>query len=209
MAQVLYITANPKKSVKSFGIRIGQKFLEAYQSVNPGDEIIFIDLFNSDIPQMDEALLDVIENLKKGMPSEQLTEHDRSRFERYNQLTDQFVAADKYVFVTPLWNLGLPARVKDYIDTICVAGKTFKYTEKGPQGLLKNKKCLHIHASGGFHSQDPFNHADPYLRDIMNFIGIKDYKTILIEGHGAIPDKAENMLQEVYGQIPDFVKWFS
>lgn len=131
------------------------------------------------------------------------------KLERYNEWTQQFMVADKYIFVTPLWNLGLPAHVKAYVDTICVAGKTFRYTEKGPQGLLENKKCLHVHASGGFHSQDPHNHADPYFRDIMNFIGITDYRTLLMEGHGVFPDKAETMLQECFDRIPEFVEWFS
>jgi len=107
-----------------------------------------------------------------GLPLENLSEQTQAKLKRYNELTDQFVNADRYVFVTPMWNLSFPPRVKTYIDTIFVAGKTFKYTEKGPQGLLENKKCLHVHASGGFHSQDPINHADPYLMDIMKFIGV-------------------------------------
>lgn len=209
MSKILYITANPKSVEKSFSLSLGDKFIKEYRAINPNDEIVFIDLYQTDIPEIDTDLLYVIENLKKGVSPDQLTEGVRNKLQRYNEFTDQFIGADKYVFVTPLWNLGLPARVKAYVDTVCVAGKTFKYTEKGPQGLLENKKCLHIHASGGFHAEDPYNHADPYLEDVMNFIGISDYRTLLVEGYGAMPDKAEAILDEAYAHIPNFVEWFS
>ena len=78
-----------------------------------------------------------------------LTEDEQRKVSRIWRLADQFIAADKYIFVTPMWNLGFPAELKMYIDTVCVAGKTFKYTPAGPEGLLKNqgRKCLHIHSS--------------------------------------------------------------
>lgn len=209
MAKILYITANPKSVKKAFSLSLGDRFLKEYQAAKPSDEIVFIDLYETDIPEIDADLLYVIENLKKGVAPNQLTEEVSNKLQRYNEFTDQFIGADKYIFVTPLWNLGLPSRVKAYIDTVCVAGKTFNYTERGPQGLLENKKCLHIHASGGFHSEDPYNHADPYLKDIMKFIGISDYRTLLVEGHGALPDKAEDFLDKAYVQIPGFVEWFS
>lgn len=209
MAQVLFITANPKVTEKSASLSLGEKFLQAYKEARPEDEIVVIDLYNNDIPELDYELMDVIGNLRSGLSVGSLSEQTQQRFLRYNQLTDQFVNADKYVFVTPMWNLGMPPRVKTYIDTVCVAGKTFKYTEKGAQGLLQNKKCLHIHASGGFHSKDPMNHADPFLRDIMRFLGVEDYKTLMLEGHAALPDKAETIIQGVYEQIPETVKWFA
>ena len=107
-----------------------------------------------------------------------------------------------------MWNLSLPDKVKTYIDAVCVAGKTFKYTATGPVGLLRNKKCVHLHSSGGFHSKDPKNHADNYLRDIMTFMGIDEYKSLVIEGYSAIPDKAESIFNEVYSQIPELAVWF-
>lgn len=209
MAQVLYLTANPKSTPKSTSLSLGAEFLRAYKEANPEDEIVVIDLYNYDIPELDYELMEGIGSLRMGLSTENLPEKTQKRLEMYNKLTDQFVNADKYVFVTPMWNLSLPSRVKDYIDTICVAGKTFGYTAKGPQGLLENKKCLHIHASGGFHSKDPMNHADPFLKDIMHFIGIEDYKSLIVEGHAALPDKAEAIIKEVYAQIPQVVEWFS
>lgn len=208
MAQVLFITANPKATENSTSLSLGEKFLQAYKEARPEDEIVVIDLYKNEIPELDYELMDVIGNLRSGSSVGSLSEQTQQRFLRYNQLSDQFVNADKYIFVTPMWNLGMPSRVKAYIDAFCVAGKAFRYTEKGPQGLLQNKKCLHIHASGGFHSKDPMNHADPYLRDIMHFIGVEDYRSLVVEGLAALPDKAESIIKEVYDQIPATIEWF-
>lgn len=207
--KMLFIKANPKRAELSTSLSLGEKFLKQYQEARPNDEIQVIDLYDIEIPEIDYDLMDAIGSLKMGLPLGDLSEKTLARLQRYNEFTDQFVNADRYVFVTPMWNLGLPPRVKTYIDTIFVAGKTFKYTEKGPQGLLENKKCLHLHATGGFHSQNPMNHADPYLKDVMTFVGVDQYKCLLIEGHNALPDQAETIIQKVYDQIPETVTWFA
>jgi len=79
-----------------------------------------------------------------------------------------------------------------YIDAVCVVGKTFTYTPTGPVGLLKDqgRKCLHIHSSGGFHFGKDEDHSVPYLKSIMGFMGIYDFKAIVVEGVDAIPDRA-------------------
>ncbi len=103
------------------------------------------------------------------------------------------MAADKYVFVTPMYNLGFLAGLKMYIDSVCVVGKTFVYTATGPVRLLKDqgRKCLHIHSSGGFHFGKKEDHSVPYLKSIMGFMGIEDFEAIVVEGVDAIPDRAE------------------
>ena len=107
---------------------------------------------------------------------------------------DQFIAADKYVFVTPMYNLGFPAEFKMYIDAVCVVGKTFTYTPAGAVGLLKNqgRKCLHIHSNGGFHFGKEEDHSVPYLKSIMGFMGIENFESVVLEGVDAMPDLAED-----------------
>ncbi|MFP3821738.1 NAD(P)H-dependent oxidoreductase, partial [Bacillus sp. SIMBA_008] len=84
-----------------------------------------------------------------------LSAEEQAKVARLNELSDQFVSADKYVFVSPLWNFSFPPVLKAYIDSVAVAGKTFKYTEQGPVGLLTDKKALHIQARGGYYSEGP------------------------------------------------------
>ena len=203
MAKVLYILSNPKTIDKSVSLKLGNEFINEYQKENPNDEIVEIDLYKTEIPELDGEVLNFRNGISGTNPSALEKANLISRF------TEQFMQADKYIFVTPLWNLGLPAKTKSYIDTICIAGKTFRYTPSGVQGLLKDKKCLHIHSSGGFHSKDPQNHADGYLKDIMSFLGVLDYKSIVVEGHQALPDKAAEIISSAKAKIPEIIQWLS
>lgn len=93
----------------------------------------------------------------------------------------QFADADKYIIAAPMWNLSIPAILKAYIDYISVTGITFKYTEKGPVGLLKNKKAVHIVSRGGEYNNTPYEMGDRYLRTILGFFGIQEVETIAVE----------------------------
>lgn len=182
MAEVLYITANPKSPEQSYGLAVGQAFIEAYRAARPDDVITHLDLFKSDIPTID---IDVFNGWDKLSHGEELAEEERRKVNRINELTEQFIRADKYVFVSPLWNLGIPPLLKTYIDNICVAGKTFQYTDQGPVGLLKGKKAIHIQASGGIYSRGPareMEFSNRYLLALLKFIGVTDTESIFVEG---------------------------
>ncbi|MDQ0417504.1 FMN-dependent NADH-azoreductase [Croceifilum oryzae] len=196
MAKVLYITANPKPTSASFSSQAGEAFLTEYKANNPQDEVTILDIYKEEIPYIDE---DVLSSWGKGAQGIELTADEAAKAKRMSELVDQFVDADKYVFVTPLWNLSLPARLKAYIDTVSIAGKTFRYTATGPEGLLKGKKALHIQARGGMYSEGPakeLEFGDRYLRAITAFMGIEDYQHIAMEGHSALPDQADAILQK-------------
>lgn len=77
-----------------------------------------------------------------------------------NTNLETFMHADRYVFVTPMWNFSYPSVVKAYLDNLAIADKTFKYTENGPVGLLEGKKALHIQATGGVYSEGPYAAVD-------------------------------------------------
>lgn len=131
--------------------------------------------------------------LSQGVALDGLTPEEQTKVTRMEELCNQFINADKYVFVTPLWNLGIPPKMRAYIDTICIAGKTFRYTESGPIGLLKNKKALHIQARGGVFSKGPakdLEFGDRYMRAILTFLGVTSIKSLIIEGVAQSPDKA-------------------
>ncbi|MCP3741035.1 FMN-dependent NADH-azoreductase [Rossellomorea sp. BNER] len=199
MAKVLYITANPKTAKESFSLAVGDEFLKAYKQESPEDEIIHLDLYKTDIPYIDTDVFNGWGKLQQGKEFEELSDEEKAKVSRINELTDQFIDADKYVFVTPLWNFSFPPRVKAFIDNIAIAGKTFKYTEHGPVGLLPDKKVIHIQARGGFYSEGPskeLEFGDRYLRTVMSFLGITDYDSVIIEGMAAVPDQAEEIKQK-------------
>ncbi len=97
---------------------------------------------------------------------------EQEKVNRLAELSEQFVTADKYVFVTPMWNFSFPPVMKAYLDSVAVAGKSFKYTAEGPVGLLTDKKALHIQARGGIYSEGPaadMEMGHRYIGIMMNF----------------------------------------
>ncbi len=193
MAQVLYITAHPLTEEQSNSLAAGKAFLDSYKNANPEDEIIHIDLYNEEIPQIDA---DVFAGWGKLQSGEELTSVEEKKVSRLAELNEQFIQADKYVFVTPLWNFSFPPVMKAYLDAVAVAGKSFKYTEEGPVGLLTDKKALHIQARGGVYSEGPaasMEMGHRYIEIMMSFFGVPSVEGLFVEGHNATPEKAEEI----------------
>ncbi|WP_210367436.1 FMN-dependent NADH-azoreductase [Bacillus sp. REN3] len=211
MATVLYITANPKPVEESFSLSVGEEFISAYRENHPNDEVVRLDLYKSDIPYIDTDVFNGWGKLQKGTAFEELSGEEKRKVSEINQLTDQFVAADKYVFATPMWNFSFPPVMKGYIDNIAIAGKTFKYTEDGPVGLLGGKTALHIQGRGGYYSEGPakgMEFGDSYLRAVLAFMGVTEVETIAVEGMAAEPEKAQEIKQKAIDQAKRLAKQF-
>lgn len=192
MKTVLFITCNLKPKERSRSLTVADEFLKKYTELNPEDRIEVIDTYRDHIQRFDEDVLNGMEKLHGGMAFAALTSNEQVKLGKIWASAEKFAEADKYVFVTPMWNLNFPVELRMYLDTICVVGKTFMYTEKGPVGLLsgKGKKCLNIHATGGFYYGTPFDFSVPYLKTLMKFIGVEDFSSIVIEGLDILPDRA-------------------
>lgn len=211
MSKLLYIKGNPKDESISYSLQVGRAFLEEYKKINPQDEIVEIDVYNANIPLIDEDIFNAWAKLQGGKTFDDLTSQEKDKITRFNGFTEEFMSASKYVFVTPLWNYSVPPMVKAYIDTICVAGKTFRYTEKGPLGLLNGKKAMHIQASGGIYSSGPMldiEHGSNYIKDVCKFIGIDDVKTVFVEGMAQSPQKAEEIKNNSIKEVKNIAKSF-
>lgn len=115
----------------------GKAFIESYKENHASDEVKHIDLFKEDIPVIDKDVLTGWGKLRNG---DDLTKEEQQKVDRFSEILEEFLSGDKYVFVSPMWNLSFPPVLKAYIDAISIAGKTFKYTAEGPQGLLTDKK---------------------------------------------------------------------
>lgn len=192
MATVLAIIANPRKN--SYTGRLMQSFLQAYQSNNPIDTISVLDLYKTEIPVIDDEVLEAWNKSE-----EQLTGKEKTLLSKVDYFTSQFLAADKIVIAAPMWNLQFPPLLIAYIANIVVAGKTFAYSETGWQGLVPDKPVLLIHVRGGVFSQGPaqaYDHAVPYLRSICNLLGMHDFRTIICEGIEIDPSKAEEIFNQ-------------
>jgi FMN-dependent NADH-azoreductase len=211
MTKVLYITAHPHDDTQSFSMAAGKAFIDTYKEVNPSHEVVAVDLYKEDIPQIDADVFSGWGKLQTGKGFEELSENEKAKVGRLTELVDQFVDADKYVFVTPFWNFSFPPVMKAYIDSVSVAGKTFKYTEHGPVGLLTDKKALHIQARGGIYSEGPAAQMEMghrYLDIMMQFYGVPFFEGLFIEGHAAMPDKAQEIKEDGISRAKDLAHTF-
>ncbi|WLR51995.1 FMN-dependent NADH-azoreductase [Bacillus tianshenii] len=208
MANVLVVKVNPKKTDQSFSLRLTEAFLNEYKKHNPNDEITEIDLYKEGVPFIDA---DVLNGWGKFAAQEDLTKAEQEKVERINALTDQFMNADKVVFSAPMWNFSFPPYMKAYIDSIAVAGKTFKYTAEGPVGLVGDKPVVLFEARGGIYSEGPMKaleHTQSYLHSVMNFVGIENFNAIVAEGMGQAPDEAEKIYNDAERRAIDLAHTF-
>ncbi|GGC78590.1 FMN-dependent NADH-azoreductase [Enterococcus wangshanyuanii] len=206
MSKLLVVKAHPLTKEESRSVRALETFLESYKSENPADEIDVLDVYADYVPEIDEELLSGWGALRTGTEFTSLNESQQSKVARFNELTDQFLAADKVVIANALWNLNVPTRLKAWVDTINVAGKTFKYTEEGPKPLTEGKKALHIQSNGGFYEGQDF--ASQYVKGILNFIGVSQVDQLFIEGIDHFPDRAEELLDTAMNQATTLGKTF-
>ncbi|QOR69035.1 FMN-dependent NADH-azoreductase [Cytobacillus suaedae] len=211
MTKVLYITAHPHDDTMSYSMAVGKSFIDAYREANPDHEVINLDLYSIDVPAIDVDVFSGWGKLRSGQAFEALSAEEKTKVGRLSELCEQFIAADKYVFVTPLWNFSFPPVMKAYIDSVAVAGKTFKYTEKGPVGLLTDKKALHIQARGGIYSEGPaaaMEMGHRYLDIMMQFFGVPSFEGLFVEGHAAMPDKADEIKENAIARAKDMGQTF-
>ena len=200
MATVLIVKAHPLDPQKSYALRALEEFETRFASLHPEDLIEIVDVFEDEIPTLDKPLLEAMAAAKKG---EEIASEQAERLERYNAFTQQFLSADKIVVVNPLWNLNVPSQLVSWINTINVAGLTFKYGPEGSIGLIKDKKLLHIQSNGGVYAgQDP---AAQYIKSIFEFLGFKDIQQVFIEGQSADPSQAQAIFEEAMGKIDNIL----
>lgn len=203
MKKVLYINGNPQNEAMSYSRRVGNYYKE--QRVKDGDAVIeVLNVYEENIPLIDEDVLAAWSMLRGGGDFDDLTENQQAKVGRMGQILAQFKEADEYVFVTPLWNFSIPPMLKAYIDNVMIAGETFKYTSAGPVGILGDKKATIIQASGGVYSEGPagaMEHGSNYLKVVFGFMGIKDVNTIPVEGVASGGKAEEEHLTEAYSAV--------
>ena len=109
----------------------------------------------------------------------------------------QFLDADVVVIGAPMYNFGIPSTLKAWIDRVAVAGRTFRYTEKGPEGLAGNKKVIIASGRGGIHSGAASDFQEPYLKFVLGFLGITDVEFVRAEGVNYSPQHRADAMASI------------
>lgn len=126
------------------------------------------------------------------------TPDNRDALAASDRLVDELKRNELLVISTPIYNFGVPAALKLWVDQVARAGLTFRYTDKGPVGLLDGKRAVILVASGGTKVGSNIDFATPYLRHVLGFIGITDVEIIAADQLMASgPDKIEHTKDQV------------
>lgn len=179
-----------------------ETFLEALNDAKDLTVNTF-ELFEEDMPYLNQDLYSAFEKLEKDV---ELTDAEQSILAARQKVMDAVTAADVLVFAYPLWNLTIPAKLQTFIDYIYVPGYAFKYDEQGNSiPLLTDKKVILLNARGGDYSTPemmPLEMAVNYMHNALGgTFGMQIIDEVIIEGHAAMPDKAEQLIQEGLNKV--------
>jgi len=155
---------------------------------NPGAEVKYLDLAADSLPHLS---------------GESLAQADLTETARNNQAMSDFLAADVIVIGAPMYNFGIPSQLKAWIDRIVVKDKTFRYTQTGPEGLVKGKRVFVAVSRGSFYAPgSPAEFAESYLKHVLGFIGISDVTFVRAEGLGISAEQRTKSLNMALATIP-------
>ncbi|CAG8867615.1 FMN-dependent NADH-azoreductase [Pseudomonas fluorescens] len=195
MSRVLIIESSARQQ-DSVSRQLTRDFIQQWQAAHPADAVTVRDLAVNPVPHLDANLLGGWVK-----PEDQRSSDELQALARSNELTDEVLAADVLVLAAPMYNFAIPSTLKAWLDHVLRAGITFKYTPTGPQGLLTGKRAYVLTARGGIHAGAVTDHQEPYLRQVLGFIGIHDVTFIHAEGLNMSGDFHEKGLNQAKAQL--------
>jgi FMN-dependent NADH-azoreductase len=192
MKNILHIISSPRtkdSASRTLGNAIEEKLQEAY----PEHSVTTLDLLKTPFPHLGEEQVDAW-----FIPAEDRTSQQNEAVKRSDDAIAQLQASDAIVISVPIYNFGIPSALKAYIDHIARGGMTFRYSENGFEGLVKNKKAYIAVASGSIFSEGDYQSYDfvvPYLKSVLGFIGVTEVSVFRAEGL-SLPHLQETALEK-------------
>jgi len=180
--------------------RLADRYVAAWRETNPDGQVIVRDLAVQPVPHLDGARFGAF--LSK--PGER-TAAQQDVVDYSDELIEELRNADVIVLGLPMYNFGVPSGLKAYFDHIARAGVTFRYTEKGPQGLLNGKRAIVFAARGGIHAGQPSDTQTGFIRTFLGFLGITDVQFVFAEGLAISDEHRNNALAQAHAAIEDLV----
>jgi len=194
---ILQINSSARRDA-SQSTRLATRIVQRLRDADPEAGLTLRDLGQHPHPVLDEAALGALFT-----PADQRTPEQNARVSLDDELIAEIKAADVVVLGVPMYNFGVPAALKNWIDAITRAGATFRYTEKGPEGLLKGKKVYAALTRGGKYRNTPSDSQVPYLKTIFAFLGLTDVHFVYAEGLAMGAEAEQSGLATAYEQIEE------
>jgi FMN-dependent NADH-azoreductase len=205
MTKLLHIDCSPRGD-RSHSRQLAHHFVTNWQQAYPEDFITYRDLGHQIIPPVTETWVAAAFS-----PPATHTPELTDALQLSNELIGELSASDRYIFSVPMYNFGIPANFKAYIDQVCRVGQTFLAKPDGSyEGLLKDKKILVITARGGsFPPETPaaaFDFQAPYLRTVFGLMGVTDLTFVHAENLGQKGEVREESLEQSRLDLQRLVK---
>jgi FMN-dependent NADH-azoreductase len=185
--KVLHIDSSIQGSASATR-ELTQEIVARLKTARPDAQVTYRDLAAQELPHFSQAAL---------------TRTDELEAARNTAVLEEFLGADVLVIGAPLYNFGLPSQLKAWVDRIAVAGRTFRYTERGPEGLAGGKQVIVAVARGGvYEAGSAAEFGESYLKFVLGFLGIRDVTFVRAEGLAFSPQHREDAMSAAHAAIP-------
>jgi len=198
MNHILLVLSSPRRE-DSYSTQVARKLAEKLKSGAPGSTLAVRDLAREPLPHIGEDFVAGIATPVEHRRPDQHAEVDRS-----DAVVDELLAADVVIIASAMINFGIPSTLKAWIDHLSRAGRTFRYTESGAEGLVHGKKVYLVEARGGVYSEgamQAYNFQETYLKTALGFLGLDDIEVIAVEGVAFGAEAAETALAEALARV--------
>ena len=196
---ILQINSSPRLEA-SQSTRLAARLVQRLRDAHPEATVTVRDLGRVPHPVLDEAALGALFS-----PASTRTAEQAARVALDDALIAEIQAADLVVLGVPMYNFGVSAQLKNWIDAISRAGVTFRYSEKGPEGLLNGKTVYVALTRGGKYRNTPADTQVPYLKTVFTFLGLTDVRFVYAEGLAMGPEAEKHGIATAYEQIEEAV----
>lgn len=200
MKKILNIVSSAKGE-HSFSNKLSNAIIDKLLTVYPDSTVKTHDLTKNPLPHLHPEQLTAFFT-----PDENRTPDHKDLVSYSDQAINDLKEADIIVIGVPLYNFSIPSSLKAWVDNVVRAGITFNYIDGAPKGLVTNKKVYLAMATGGVYSDGPmkpYDFAEPFLRFILNFIGLNDVTTFRVEGT-SLPHLKDSAFPKAVETVEEF-----
>ena len=184
------------RSEGAVSTRVANDIVARLRGKHAGSKLVLRDLAVTPHPTLDESTLQALFTKQEDRSAEQA-----ARVALDDALIAEIQASDVVVLGVPMYNFGVTAQLKNWIDAIARAQVTFRYTATGPEGLLTGKKVYLALARGGVHRDSASDSQVPYLKTMLGFLGMTDLQFVYAEGLAMGPEAQQSALASAQAQI--------
>lgn len=184
------------RSEGAVSTRVANDIVARLRAKHAGSKLVLRDLAVTPHPTLDESTLQALFTKPEDRSAEQT-----ARVALDDALIAEIQASDVVVLGVPMYNFGVTAQLKNWIDAIARAQVTFRYSATGPEGLLTGKKVYLALARGGVHRDSASDSQVPYLKTMLGFLGMTDLQFVYAEGLAMGPEAQQSALASAQAQI--------